>query len=185
VGIVLSILVPILWALAAYAHREQQFPVVWQYHTALDQYFVASLVSNKSLKRVPVKECGVPSNADAQALWVDTRQGEYSGISIGEPHADWRGFSKLEVDLVNPGRAPITLTLHVHDRWHKEEYSEGLGRQLSLSPGPLHWVVPVADIKRGPTDHGLDIANIAGISIFSGTTVDGASFCLSGIRLTL
>jgi hypothetical protein len=185
-GLVITTLGPIAWAAACYGQRDRDFPLLWQYRTFLDGYFLTAS-SSKPLAIVRSEDCGLPSGTAASApkylIRVNLDKGDYPGIAVDEPHADWRGQGKLSLDLMNPGTTSLKLTVRVHDRQHKHVYSDRFNRQFVLEPGMHQVSVPVADIEHGPHDRLLDMANIAGIMIFSGVQVQGASFCLARVQL--
>ncbi len=101
---------PPLWTAAAYAQRWIQRPVLWQWRTPLDDYFVSH--AGSQVDRVPAAAClsdpAAPVRA-GQALRIALDSGRYPGLSLDEPYPDWRGYRTLLIDLANPGAEPSSV----------------------------------------------------------------------------
>jgi len=173
----LWVVVPIAWTAAAYAQRRLQMPMLWQYHSPLDLYFLSR--PDRNITPVSMAQC------DAKSLSVKLGARRYPGLRLYEPYPDWRGYHYLQIHLTNPGPLPVPLTVRVHDASHNNQYDDRYNQVLQLAPESNMTVrIALADIERAPVHRILDMAHVAGISIFRAKPAPIAGFCLRAIRLT-
>ncbi len=176
---------PPLWTAAAYAQRWIQRPVLWQWRTPLDYYFVSH--ADSQVDRVPAVACisdpATPMPA-GQALRIALDSRPYSGLSLVEPYPDWRGYRTLLIDLANPGAEPVSLTLRVHDVQHNYRYDDRYNETFELPPRRrTRLQIALGDIERAPRGRKLDLAQVAGIMLFRAEPAASAAICLLSIRL--
>jgi len=101
------------------------------------------------------------------ASFVRLNRGEYTGIKVIELAPDWTGYHILRLDVFSEGEAAISLTLRVHDDKHNQDYADRFNVKLSIRPGINQIKVPLINVERGPVSRKLDLANIAGIGMFT------------------
>jgi len=176
---------PPLWSAAAYAQRWVQRPVLWQWRTPLDEYFISD--SNAQINRVPASACLAKPAAPlpgGQALWIVLDAGPYPGLTLDEPYPDWRGYQTLAIDVVNPGAEPVPLSLRVDDAPHNHHYDDRYTGTFEL-PGRQRTRLHVAlrDIEQTPSGRKLDLARIANLMIFRAGPAVGEAVCLLSIQL--
>lgn len=154
---------PLLFCVAAYANRDLRFPVLWQYSSRLDLYFLDAEAC-ESPTVAPFRAVGEAS----AAFCIKLSSGEASpGFSLREPYPDWRGRSLLMIDLTNPNGHPLQLTLRVHDRSHNEEYEDRFNRGYSIAAGARRVIaVPLKAIAVAPRGRRMDLQHVVHIGVF-------------------
>ncbi len=176
---------PPLWSAAAYAQRWIQRPVLWQWRTPLDDYFVSH--SATQINRVPASACiSDPAEplAGRQALWIVLDSSPYPGLTLDEPYPDWHGYRTLAIDVVNPGAEPVPLTLRVDDALHNHHYDDRYTGTFEL-PARQRTRLQIAlhDIERTPSGRNLDLTRVANLMIFRAGPAASAAMCLLSIQL--
>src|SRR5687767_4547856 len=112
-------LVPVLWpigeAAMAYHLRDTEFPTLLEYNAQAERYFIHSY-------GIEIDSASLPAawrrDDDRQSLRIRIRGGMYPRLTLVEPRPDWRGYSRLMLDLTNPENRPLPLILRVHDSDH-------------------------------------------------------------------
>lgn len=131
------IVLPLAWAGAAYLHRYENLPRLWQRGSSLDAYF----------------------SHDNGA--------SYPGLSLDEPWPDWRGYANLEVVVSNRSDAPVQVVLRVHDRQHTFRLEDRYNQSFDLLPQTQQTLsVPIAQIEDAPKGRRMDLRQIAGVILF-------------------
>jgi hypothetical protein len=130
-------LLPLLWTLAAYAHRHYAAPVIWREGSMLLDRFVK---------------------------W---RQGELPGLQINEPLRDWRAYEELQIVLRNPGGAAERVHVRVHDWQHNQDYRDRYNRTFMLPPqATTELRISVSEVAAAPAGRRMDLATMSSIIIF-------------------
>ena len=91
---------PLVWCVAAYAHRDYLFPIILEYQSPLDMYFVKVWNGPASGVDLP-NEWAVRPNEKAIEVGLDAKA---PGIRLFETYPDWRGYSALALDVTNRTR---------------------------------------------------------------------------------
>ena len=174
---------PLADAAAAYGLRALRMPTVAAFSLPWDLYFVE--VNSASAARV-----GLPYSwarpDDPPSLGVRIQSGAWPGLTIVEPAPDWRGYRSLNLDLTNPGAAPLELTLRIHDLEHDQRYADRFNGGLSFAPhSRLIVTIPLAEIEAGPAYRRLDLSRIGGLILFAanGSAQAGNEFYVTRIWL--
>lgn len=109
----------------------------------------------------------------------------YSGFFIKDAPRDWRGYSTLIVDLVNPDAAPLPLTCRIHDREHTTNYrsSDRFNRRFSIAPGTHRLIIPLADVEMAPRGRVMAMDQIYEFGCFVHKLEQPRRLIVRGIRL--
>src|SRR5262249_48320041 len=81
---------PVIWCLAAYAHRDMRFPVLCDFESPLDLYFISK--GDPGIRRTTAP-APFSRRANERALFVPLVAKSVSGVTLVEPYPDWRGKS--------------------------------------------------------------------------------------------
>jgi hypothetical protein len=162
-------LVPVLWpvgeATMAYRVRAKAFPTLLGYDAPAERYFIHS-------NGIAIDTARLPSAwdraDDPQSLRIRIRGGQFPRIALVEPYPDWRGYSRLMLDITNPEDRPLTLTLRVHDRDHDNlRAADRFNRKFSLAASERRVLsFPLADIAASPAGRSMDMSEIASVIVF-------------------
>lgn len=176
------LLAPVIEAGLALARRAAQFPVIARFDSPLDLYF--GRVQSASGSRVFLPRSWARPD-DGKSLRIEVTAGRWPGFVLSEPEADWTGWKTLNLDMTNPGNAPIQLTVRVHDALHDQRYEDRFNRSFTLEPGRRTLTIPVSKVTAAPAGRTLDLTRVSGIVIFANgrTSAPGQVFFLTKIWL--
>lgn len=177
------VLAPLVEAALAYQRRASNFPVLARFERPLDLYFIRA--GGVEFQRAPIPE---PWAAGRQctALRVRLVRHDTPGFHLEEPAPDWRGYERLELDLVNSGPRSLQLMVRVHDRAHDQRHADRFNLAFTLAAESRRVVsIPLHDIEQAPDQRAMDLEQIAGMVIFerSRPAPAGAVFYLCEVRL--
>lgn len=166
--VAIAALAPVAWPVAeaalASAARARQFPTILGFNSPCSLYYISSRGVDLALS--PLPEMWRQAN-DPLSLQIRVIGGQWPGLTHEEPQPDWRGYSRLMLDLTNPDTRPLTLTVRVHDRAHNNQSSDRFNRTFTI-PGAKRQTVSfaLAEIGRAPLERTLDLSRVAGLILF-------------------
>ena len=159
-------------------NRAAQFPVIADFNSPLDRYFV-------SAHGIDARVSLAGTTQNALRITIDPEHpGEYPGIAFYEPAPDWSGYEALVIDLANPEEQPLKLTLRVHDRRHNKLFADRYNETFVIAPHEESRIrVPTRTIKAAPAGREMDLSQIATLILFGDPSLAGRKFELRGIWL--
>jgi hypothetical protein len=164
---------PVAWSAAAYIHRNREFPVLLQFNSRLDRYFLFDCAARKDLARVE----------DARLI-VTLQPNCHRQIGLGEPYSDWTGYQHLNVDIANTTAASMRFTIRIEDTHHNQEYWDRFNQTFVLAPNERKTlIIPLAAIKRAPRTRTMDMKQIYWLEIFASEQSAGGTVALRRIWL--
>ena len=179
--------VPVLWpvgdAALAYHRRAKGFPTLLGYDAQTERYFVHSYGVEIDVVRLP---SAWRREDDPQSYRIRIRGGPFPRIALIEPQPDWRGYSRLMLDVTNPEPLPLTLTLRVHDKAHDNRAADRFNRRFTLAPHERRVLAfPIAEVARSPAGRGMDMSSIASVIVFgkNGADLAGREYYLTRLWL--
>jgi hypothetical protein len=176
VALVCAVLVfaPLVHWIAAWRHREAAFPVIVDFSSPLDLYFLGT--RNGDLRRLSLPMGGgAPSTVWALRVPLDYLP--WPGVAVDEPHADWRGYQALMMDLENPTAVNLPLSLRVHDRSHNDEFRDLFNREFTLDARTRQTLrFPLVEIEAAPAGRRLQLQAVAGLMIYRSDRQSGGEF---------
>jgi hypothetical protein len=144
---------PIVSMARAYLHRNGQFPVLANFSSSTELYWVVGYGINRDIVR--------------GALAVEFDADTFPGLSLHEPMPDWRGFKTLVIDVENPETVPLFLGVRVHDRRHGRTYNDRFNRRFELAATERRELrVALDDVQRAPRERLMDMGHISDITLF-------------------
>ena len=167
---IVTYLEPIVSMTRAYLHRNGQFPVLANFASSTELYWVVGYGVNRDLVR--------------GALDVDFDAEPSPGVSLHEPVPDWRGYKTLIVDVENPEVEPLNLGVRVHDRRHGKMFFDRFNRRFELAPTERRTLrIELEDIQRGPRERLMDMGHISDITLFRGAKSGSRRVRIYSLRL--
>ncbi|MGH8249522.1 MAG: hypothetical protein ACREVI_02295 [Steroidobacteraceae bacterium] len=159
-----AVLKPVVGMSLAYGERHRQFPALLEMSSRFDRFFLSSDGIRIATVLLPEKW---RREGDPLSLELRMRGRELPSLTHAEPAQDWRGYTRLMVDLTNPDARPLALTLRVHDRAHDNETSDRFNHRFVLA-GETRTVlaIPLDRVRQAPTSRELDLSRIAGVMLF-------------------
>lgn len=177
----LMLAAPPLQAAAAYALRAWNFPELAQFRFPLDLYFLEPRGS--SIRRLPLPDSWAGGQR-VPALAVRLEREQWPGVALVEPAPDWRGYSELVLDLVNPGERAMELSLRILDRDHDWRFEDRYNGRLSLPARSRQiYRIPLEEIASAPDRRRMDLAQIADLLLFRTAGAESGEFYLARMAL--
>jgi hypothetical protein len=163
-GIVAILATPLALSTLEYRRRDASFPVLADFTSDFDRYFIEQGNSTVEPALLPAPW----STHDREsAMLVKFLDGDYPGIAIIETPPDWRAYASLALDLTNPTDTELRLRLRVHDVQHNQEYADRYNTSVAIAPHTRSVVrVALSDVRYGPATRLLDIAHVEGVVLF-------------------
>jgi hypothetical protein len=161
---------PIVSMARAYLHRNGQFPVLANFASRTELYWVVGFGVNRDIVR--------------GALEVDFDADKFPGLSLHEPMPDWRGFKTLVIDVENPEAIPLKLGVRVHDRRHGRTYGDRFNRRFEIAPTERRVIrITLDDIRRAPRERLMDMGHISDITLFRSGSAGSRRVRIYTVRL--
>ncbi len=161
---------PLVRMTRAYVHRNAQFPVLADFRSNQEMFWVVGYGVNRA--RVD------------DALEVEFQAETFPGVSLHEPVPDWSRFRTLVVDVGNPDPVDLSLTVRVHDQRHNKQFADRFNRSFALRAGERREIrIPLDDIRRGPRQRLMDMRHISDITLFRGDNQGSRRLRVYTIRL--
>jgi len=172
---------PVAECAAAYWHRAQLFPVLADFQSSRDLYFIR--VVAPPVERL-IHPAGVPGLGDEPTLRVPYGDHPWPGVVIDEPQPDWSAFHNLAVDVSNPNSSDLAMLLTVHDRAYiggKEDRYDH--RFIVPAKQRLILKAAIADIAQGPRDRVLNLRQIGRMAVVQDSPAPQPAFFLNRVWL--
>jgi VanZ family protein len=181
-------LVPVLWPVGevamAYRLRAREFPTLLGYDVQAERHFIHSFGIEFEAVRLPQRW---RRKDDPRSLRIRIRGGKFPRIALMEPQPDWRGYSRLMLDVTNPEDRPLMLTLRVYDRDHDNlRAADRFNRKITLAASERRVLsFPLAEIAASPAGRGMDMSRIARVILFgkNGSDLAGREYYLTRLWL--
>lgn len=122
----------------------------------------------------------------SQSLKIELGTETYSGISLNNLPADWRGYDQLIVTLFNPVQEQLTLTLRINDVAHDRgdnAYGDRFNTRLVLAPGSNTFTINLEDVRNAPASRVMDLASVRRLGLFAVRLPAPRTVYLSDLRL--
>lgn len=121
-----------------------------------------------------------------QSLKIELGTDTYSGVSLNNLPADWRGFERLTITLFNPSSDSLALTLRINDVAHDRSdhaYNDRYNTRLTLNPGFNTFTRKLADIENAPEGRTMDMSQVRRMGLFAVRLPAPRTVYLSELRL--
>jgi len=175
---------PVGEAAIAYRLRATGFPTLLGHDAQAERYFIHSYGIEIDTTRLP---SAWRRDDDPQSLRIRIRGGSFPRLTLIEPQPDWRGYSRLMLDVTNPEDRPLMLTLRVHDRDHDNvRAADRFNRKITLAASERRVLsFPLAEIAASPAGRGMDMSRIASVILFgkNGSDLAGREYYLTRLWL--
>lgn len=126
------------------------------------------------------------TNNQPYSLKIELGTETYSGVSLGNLPADWRGYGQLIITLFNPSQEQLTLTLRINDVDHDRgdnAYGDRFNTRLVLGPGFNTFTLGLDDVRNAPASRTMDMARVRRLGLFSVRLQAPRTVYLSDLRL--
>jgi hypothetical protein len=166
---------PLAWCVSAYANRDLLFPIIFQYRSPLDLYFVKGWTGDPAGINLPTEWA---ARRDEKAIEVNLEFWK-PGIRLFETYPDWRGYDTLLVDVTNPNPMQVDLVVRVNAE--SPDYCDVPFELESRTRSTLR--LRLDEIGPARLCHGLNKSKVAGMGIFALKTMAGGKLYVNGIAI--
>jgi hypothetical protein len=160
--VLLGSAVPLGLLSAAYVHREDLFPSILRFESALETRFVSTRGSDLERTDSPKDWPGNSSSVGRVTFGAN----EYPSIVIDEPHPDWRQHEKFCFEVYSALDTVCFLALRIEDRAHNQEYEDRFNASLRIVPGLNKIAVPLTEVEHGPASRLLNMSSVGAVQLF-------------------
>ena len=163
-------LAPLVRMTRAYLHRDGQFPVLADFRSSNDLFWVVGYGVNRDIVR--------------DALDIEFSADDFPGVSFHEPMPDWQKFRTLAIDVENPDADALFLTVRVHDRGHGRNFNDRFNRRYDIAGRERRTIrIALEDIRNGPRGRLMNMAQISDITLFRGDRAGSRHLRVYSLRL--
>jgi hypothetical protein len=178
----LLMLAPLVTTAAAYLKRHFAFPTLVDFSLPLATSFIR-VDASASVARVQLPR---ELRSDGRgSIGLRTRLTEKSSwvLVLSEPVRDWRGFTRLNLDVANPTNEPLVLRLRVFDR-HGRGHRAGYRGSVEIAPHTRAiQSVPLTALNSRTGDAQTDTSNVHSIVVARASSNRAREFYLIRIWL--
>jgi hypothetical protein len=154
----------------AYVHRDGQFPVLADFRSSNELFWVVGYGVNRDIVR--------------DALDIEFSADDFPGVSFHEPVPDWSRFRTLAIDVENPDADPLFLMVRVHDRGRGRYFNDRFNRRFDLAGLERRTIrIPLEDIRNGPRGRLMNMTHISDITLFRGERTGSRHLRIYSLRL--
>jgi hypothetical protein len=172
---------PVVWAGAAYLRRQTIMPALAQFDSSLDLYLTVGRAA--TLRLVPMPSPWSQMD-DHFALRVEPISADWPGVTIDELRPDWRRYSTLAIDVLNPNAAPLRLQVRVDDQRPNPRYGERYDQEFELPAQTRQLLrIPLREIEAAPRKDHIDLARMRAVVLFMDEASKPRPFYLGAIWL--
>ena len=101
----------------------------------------------------------------SKSLQLDLYPADYPGFSPILKKKDWSAYMALYLDIYNPQKDEIPITLRIDDRKYPE-YKDRYNKSFVLQPGMNHLLIPFNSLITSGTVRKLDLKSINNFQFF-------------------
>ena len=159
-GFLLSGMASLLQISWHYVERDKAFPLIADFGAAWSSSFVQ--LNNVELLG-PVARAG---DEDTKLYRLRFDPEKYPGVSIIELEKNWLFYNRLRFKVFSDNSVDVDLFLRVHDKSHNQNYNDRFNLQYLIRPGLNEVVIDLNQVRKAPIGREMDLANVAGITIF-------------------
>ncbi len=139
---------------------QQQLPVLYDFSSQQPQrYWSGNVSRDRDL-----------AQTGSHALKINLGTEQYSGASLDNLAANWRGYDTLTLSLLNPSQSPLAMTLRINDRRHDRgdnAFDDRFNQRLRLKPGLNHFTIDLDQVRNAPTGREMEMNDIRRLGLFA------------------
>lgn len=156
----------------------QQFPLLSGFETPLEQ----GRWGGNSRRQLAYQHVF----SGTASLQVELNTKRYSGVSLRNFPANWSQYRLLRFRVYNPDSDQFQFYFRIHDQAHRKtgnRYSDRYNTTLVASPGWNELEIPLAKVAQAPKGRNMDLAKIAGLTLFVGKLEQPRTIYLDAVEL--
>lgn len=127
------LIAPLGIASAAYLQRHLTFPVLADFDSPLSTYFV-NAYHGATLERAALPDQLSRGARGRKGIHVRLAANEHWALALWEPYPEWQGYDRLALDLANPGRSPVPVSIRVRNLTRSGQRQLLFGGEITVAP---------------------------------------------------
>ena len=165
----------------AYIQRAEAFPVICDFQSSWEGYFVDTNRVTVSIRELPEEWAKNPKERLAYATFTPRRR--YPWLGVLEPYPDWSGYDRLVFTLYSTADAPVEFGLRVDDYGENQRRTDRYDGRILVQPGINRIEIPLSEIREGPSSRTLDMKRIRRMIFYANRPSSPVSIFIDGFRL--
>lgn len=125
-------------------------------------------------------------NSAKSELKISLTTNRYSGVSLYNFPADWRGYNLLTIVFYNPQDQPLPMTLRINDLEHDlgdNAYSNRFNTRVVLPPGEHSIHLDLNRVRNAPAGRTMDMRAVRRLGLFVSGLTEPRTVYIRDIRL--
>jgi hypothetical protein len=119
----------------------------------------------------------------SKSLKIELYPSEYPGLDFSPAIKDWRDHKALCLDIFNPSKQQVQLTIRIDDNKDYPDYADRYNKSFIITPGANHITIPFVFLSASGTNRHLDLAHIQRMFIFEAHPRDKTTLFIVAIKL--
>jgi len=160
---VLATLYPLLVVGTYYAGRAGAFPIVVDLAADWQEPFLevehAELFRGKGPDVWPRR-----AGRTVAVLFFDGTPG--GGVTVSEPHKDWRDFDELSMHFYSKADRPVQMTLRLSDRTPIQPLEDRVDWPLTVMPGANDFRLDIEALRKTPSGRELKLSTMRRFGLY-------------------
>ncbi len=177
--LLLGFLPSIVWGMAT-VNRARIFPRICSFESRWENKFVVLYHAEMAMISPPAHWTGAHGS---RAAAVTLYPAPYPGLTIEEPYPDWRRYDTLCLAVYLPEDTTVRLGVRIDDWHHDHTAGDRFTRAYTLHAGENRLCIPLTEVRFGPVNRKLDMAQIAAVWLFTANAARQLDIYIDNIRL--
>lgn len=123
------------------------------------------------------------ATAGVRALRVELQPGQYPGIDLNCPPADWSAYNELIFDAAVDDSHPLALIVKIKDKQHNNQPDDRFHERIVLSADMHRFAIPLDRVKAAPATREMDLRHITSLQFFAVNLSQQRTFFLDNVHL--
>ena len=162
-------------------YQSSHFPVLADFQNTNELKLWGSSDSAARAAQLIVLRVKSPLGVES-SLQVRTVPGQFSGVEFDAYGFDWKGYSKLGIEVSNPDSEPLPLNVRIDDRGDVEQFPDRYNGAFTVENGEQQIEIDLADVALARNGR-FNLSDISRILIFTGPIENSRIFTIRRIAL--
>lgn len=119
----------------------------------------------------------------ARSLKLELFPADYPGMEFSPAIKDWSHYKELHLDVFNPGKDSLRLTMRIDDKKNYPDYADLFNKSFMINTGANHIAIPLDSMATSGSNRNIDRANIHRVFIFTAHPKGKTTLFIDAIKL--
>jgi hypothetical protein len=173
---------PVLVMAKAYVDRDARFPVLMDADAFTGTYFLTPYWIEVS--RAPLPAPFRTGQISHHSYRVRLNSDSHWGLALSELPPDWRKFTMLTIDIVNPTASHLALAVRIFSDPHGLVGRPGfIAYHATSQVGAFRWRIPLSQLNQATGKQHVDLSQLRGMVIHGTSENRAREFYLVKVRV--